>query len=317
MGYCNVVKNRYSREPLEYPNNSLIFRGFWKDADRTKKFLVDLFSHIDVPKKSIVVTSVFPSISFTEKVVNSIRSRMHKKLSIEEIQRISYGHIAPLEGPNIINVWYTGENSRIPSSPGWNAFLSFDADRIIDKSIFLPFWATRLGDSISAAEKRQNALLTPRNLDAVKKQGICAVVGNPEPMRLNFIRHLQKQIPVDVFGNINGNYVQDKSLLLSKYTFNVCFENDLYPNYITEKIFESWDAGCIPVWWGADQAKYLNPDAYINLGTGNFSQTINLIDEMSQSEEKIKKMINSPILQKPFDYASLINQLKNLIEEKT
>lgn len=46
---------------------------------------------------------------------------------------------------------------------------------------------------------------------------------------------------------------------LQKYRFSICYENvrDI-PGYITEKIFDSFFAGCIPVYWGAS-----NVDIYI------------------------------------------------------
>ena len=162
----------------------------------------------------------------------------------------------------------------------------------------------------------QKTLLNARSLDVQSKKGICAVIGNPEPMRLNFIQHLQKTIPVDIFGNLTGNYVSDKDSLIKDYAFNICFENDLYPNYITEKIFESWQAGCIPIWWGIDQANYLNRSAYLNLANNNFEKTVAEIFEISQNKELINKMVNFPILQKPFDYDLLINRLDSLIAMK-
>ncbi len=40
---------------------------------------------------------------------------------------------------------------------------------------------------------------------------------------------------------------------LKKYRFSICYENarDI-PGYITEKIFDCFFAGCVPVYWGAD-----------------------------------------------------------------
>jgi hypothetical protein len=41
--------------------------------------------------------------------------------------------------------------------------------------------------------------------------------------------------------------------ILRNYKFNICYENirDI-PGYITEKIFDCFFAGCVPVYWGAD-----------------------------------------------------------------
>lgn len=46
--------------------------------------------------------------------------------------------------------------------------------------------------------------------------------------------------------------VEAKSEILKEYKFAVCYENakDI-PGYITEKIFDCFFAGCVPVYWGA------------------------------------------------------------------
>ncbi|RCS57405.1 glycosyltransferase family 10 domain-containing protein [Parvibium lacunae] len=47
--------------------------------------------------------------------------------------------------------------------------------------------------------------------------------------------------------------IKQKSSILRKTKFAICYENvcDL-PGYITEKIFDCFFSGCIPVYWGAD-----------------------------------------------------------------
>lgn len=47
--------------------------------------------------------------------------------------------------------------------------------------------------------------------------------------------------------------VKSKKEVLEKYKFAICYENarDI-PGYITEKIFDCFFAGCIPIYWGAN-----------------------------------------------------------------
>lgn len=46
--------------------------------------------------------------------------------------------------------------------------------------------------------------------------------------------------------------VASKKRTLSKYKFAICYENaQKIPGYITEKIFDCFFAGCVPVYWGA------------------------------------------------------------------
>ncbi len=69
--------------------------------------------------------------------------------------------------------------------------------------------------------------------------------------------------------------VKFKSDILSNTKFSYCYENvkDL-PNYITEKIFDSFFAGCVPVYYGANNVhEYIPAECFIDrrqfAGTGD------------------------------------------------
>lgn len=60
--------------------------------------------------------------------------------------------------------------------------------------------------------------------------------------------------------------VASKLDTMRRYRFSICYENvrDL-SGYITEKIFDSFFAGCIPVYWGAANIeKYIPEDCFID-----------------------------------------------------
>jgi hypothetical protein len=64
-----------------------------------------------------------------------------------------------------------------------------------------------------------------------------------------------------------GGKVDSKLSTLSNYKFSICFENarDI-PGYITEKIFDSMAAGCVPVYWGAPNiADYVPELCYVDM----------------------------------------------------
>ena len=89
--------------------------------------------------------------------------------------------------------------------------------------------------------------------------------------RLDAIRHFSSSADFDLFGrgwsdraNLSGPEARavarsyrgeipafDKVSTLSGYRFALCFENTAFPGYITEKIFDSFAAGCIPIYLGA------------------------------------------------------------------
>lgn len=51
-----------------------------------------------------------------------------------------------------------------------------------------------------------------------------------------------------------------KVQLLSKYKFCICFENCVFPGYVTEKIFDALLAGCIPIYFGAPDIEDFVPE---------------------------------------------------------
>jgi hypothetical protein len=54
------------------------------------------------------------------------------------------------------------------------------------------------------------------------------------------------------FSSYRGE-VRDKRLVMRRSKFAYCYENTRGPNnYITEKIFDSFLSGCVPVYWGAE-----------------------------------------------------------------
>ena len=57
----------------------------------------------------------------------------------------------------------------------------------------------------------------------------------------------------------------DKIDTLKQYRFCICYENTKnQPGYITEKIFDCFAAGCIPVYWGASNVtKYIPKNCFI------------------------------------------------------
>jgi hypothetical protein len=61
--------------------------------------------------------------------------------------------------------------------------------------------------------------------------------------------------------------VEKKREVLESYKFSICYENarDI-SGYITEKIFDCFFAGCIPIYWGADNiSKHIPDSCYIDM----------------------------------------------------
>ena len=68
-----------------------------------------------------------------------------------------------------------------------------------------------------------------------------------------------------VVRRLNPTPVSDKLDAMSGFKFALCFENCVFPGYVTEKIFDCFLAGCIPIYFGApDIADFVPAEAFID-----------------------------------------------------
>lgn len=67
------------------------------------------------------------------------------------------------------------------------------------------------------------------------------------------------------FKNYKG-ISRDKAETFSHYKFSLCYENAYGLNgYVTEKIFDCFNAGIVPIYWGAENiTKYVDKEAFID-----------------------------------------------------
>lgn len=66
--------------------------------------------------------------------------------------------------------------------------------------------------------------------------------------------------------SLKDTFEDNKIAYLKQFKFNICPENTNAMGYVTEKLFESIEAGCVPMYWGAygnPEPEVLNLDAII------------------------------------------------------
>ncbi len=102
--------------------------------------------------------------------------------------------------------------------------------------------------------------------------------------RSKFLRNLFKEKYPSYRGQIKV-----KKDVLSKYRFSICYENikDI-PGYITEKIFDSFFAACVPIYCGANNIQdYVPKQCFIDKNDFNtYEQLHTFIKSMSVTEYK-------------------------------
>ena len=81
--------------------------------------------------------------------------------------------------------------------------------------------------------------------------------------------------------------IKSKSVVLKSTRFVICYENirDL-PGYITEKIFDCFFSGCVPVYWGATNiSEYIPSDCFIDRRQfANTEAVYNYIKKINEEE---------------------------------
>jgi hypothetical protein len=293
--------------------DKITFRNFWPGNDVTKLFIYNLLESTNHCERNIVVTSVFNSSSITKKAIYYYKNKFNLPITIDEKLASMYKIDKPVFKNDTLNVWYTGENLRPPPDDGWDLILSFETSKISPKHIHLPFWATRLGENIQEAQINQKKFMTRRHLTDERQNFACAVFNNPEPIRLKAIQEISKIMNVDLYGSIFDKRIQDKIKILNDYNFSICFENDLYPGYITEKVFDAWAAGTVPIWWGVDNTGLLNKNAIINFADEDFNSNIVKLKEILSNNKLLISMRNEPLLNFAYDYDELFNSVQTIL----
>jgi len=95
--------------------------------------------------------------------------------------------------------------------------------------------------------------------------------------------------------------IDSKKEILEKYKFAICYENakDI-SGYITEKIFDCFFAGCVPVYWGANNIrKYIPENCFIDKNKfETYDELYAFLSNMSESIyleylDNIEKYLNS------------------------
>ncbi len=127
---------------------------------------------------------------------------------------------------------------------------------------------------------------------------------NRVPYLPQFFAKLKNQI----YPSYKG-MVDNKKEVMEKYKFSICYENakDI-TGYITEKIFDSFFAGCVPIYWGANNiTDHVPKDCFVDKRDfSNYEELYEFIANISDEEYmgyliNIENYLNS---EKSFQFSS-------------
>ena len=244
---------------------------------------------------------------------NNVRPILEKYYEVEDSDDPEYAFFDYLDyrdctNYNCVRILYIGENAR----PDFNLFdyaVSFDDIIFDNRNLRLPIYAmpTNRDRHLNRALNKN----TNHTTDDLKKKAFCCfVVSNgrgANPVREEFFKELSNYKHIDSAGrflnnmpggaNIPGEETQG---FARNYKFQICFENSEYKGYTTEKIFNAWGAGVIPIYWGDPEiADIFNPNAFVrlrNTSKEEIEKTIHQVIKLDQDDKAYIKMREEPII---------------------
>ena len=116
--------------------------------------------------------------------------------------------------------------------------------------------------------------------------------------------------------------VRRKREVMNGFKFALCFENCAFPGYVTEKIFDCFLAGCIPVYFGApDISDFVPAHAFIDYRRfGNYANLDQFLRGMTDVQARsyldvAREFLASPEFDK-FTVDYFVNEILNVIEQE-
>ena len=170
-------------------------------------------------------------------------------------------------------------------------------DRYFKQSVFL--W-----NNFNEFDKLRNEVIKNPN----RTKFCAAVISNcVARFRMNFIHKLNSYKKVDLEGkckyNNNIRTIKDKIEFLKNYKFSIAMENSKGDGYVSEKIYDSFVAGTIPIYYGDYLIdEFINPKTYILIkGEKDIDKKIEYIKKIDNDDKLyISILKEKPIIDKKF-----------------
>ncbi len=216
-----------------------------------------------------------------------------------------------------VNVFYTAENVQAATHRRYrdhamrnNIDLSVGFEYLTDsKYLRFPLW---LMPVFSPAASEQDIINTCARLSFPEigvRQNFAALVARHDTsgLRKEIYQEISKIDRVDCDGilfqnndDLKTRYDNNKTEYLKNYRFNICPENSNMDGYVTEKLFDSIVAGCVPIYTGSEncpEPDILNHDAIIfwNPGQKN-DDVVRRISDLHKAKTLYAEFASQPRL---------------------
>lgn len=295
---------------VSYLTEAISFRAFWPTFQPEHSVVAHIVDEgarrASLPRSTrICVTSVFTG----QGLVKRIGERLAARYNANAARTYNFKYDLRFLPPNPradVNVWYTGENFRAPYS-GYDLALSFDRNDASSTvpNVYFPYWMSIIDWGLGTRDADREFNPTPQlaqlptsRYPTSTREGFCCIFArNREPSRFRLIEGLQSIGQVDCYGTAFGDAVGSKAEIASAYRFMLCPENDLYPGYVTEKLFEARLSGCVPLWAGIPGESALIEAGFVNWSAMDSDTFLRTVAHLNENETKRAEILAAPLLE--------------------
>jgi hypothetical protein len=221
-----------------------------------------------------------------------------------------------------VKLFYTGENERANLSVA-DYSLSFDYDSHDGRNFRLPHWYMYVNwwdePNFPHARISKERLFKKYDPEEVfsRKEFCSIIIGNPVRNRIEVAQKLDTFKPVHGYGRVfTRPYSGCKVDLMEKYRYNICFENSIYPGYVTEKLLEAKVAGCIPIYYGTETVNTdFNEKCFINFASySSNEELLQEIIELENNPSKFKQIVSEPLFNEPPNLEKLYQFIRSALK---
>lgn len=308
------LQDDFERQTRPQANDQIRFYNLWNERFKDVWFYRFIESRhlLDDTKKRIAFYSVFGSKKLLDYDDNDLRCFF----TAENVHAYNSKDYADL---------FLTDN-RVDLSM---AFDFFDDE----KYLRLPTWVLRFfapEADFEGVRLRCKELSNPQ--DVANRRGYTSIIASWDPtgIRKEIFEGLSQFGRVDCAGkwmhnddSLKRDFGDDKLAYLKTYRYNVCPENSNAYGYVTEKLFDAIEAGCVPVYWGSynkPELDILNQEAILFWDfQGENAETFRMIEKMERDSAFFDSFANQERLlpgaaEKVYAiYDQLENKLRSLI----
>lgn len=217
---------------------------------------------------------------------------------------------------NRINIFFSGENMYSDRFMPYRSFcekqhfdLYIDFTTYANKnSIRFPLWLMFMFEPEATYNDIKIRVGQLRYPNLEKRQRFCSLVASHDfngirGKMFDALSSVDKVVAAGIFRNnsdeLHSTYKNNKHNFIKQFKFNICPENSNHPLYVTEKIFQAIDAGCIPIYWGGDnnpEYNILNKDAIMFWNENDNTELIRVIKEINTNIHTYNNFAKQPRL---------------------